>query len=172
MDGEDFLEEPYSFGECKSYDFTTTARCMTFTTPDREIHVSVRKRGNWVTVTIPDIMDINGGSYQDSILIYPFLPAELMGVNPRRRMFGTASKNIDIKGTTEIIVNSIIHMYEDGRIRIFPFEHFSDNLGTTTNNMYFKNNKINNKNIKLGSFTAQFTYVIDDEHDCELNFIW
>ena len=168
MDGEDFLEEPYSFGECKSYEFTANVRCWPFATTYKKIHVSARKRGNWVTVIIPDIMGINGGSYPEDILIYPFLPAELMGNNPRKRMFGTASKNIGIKGTTEITVNTIIRMYEDGNIKIVPYEHFINSDGTISYNMLFKNNKISDN--KLGSFTAQFTYVIDDGHECELNF--
>ena len=68
MDGEDFLEEPYSFGECKSYEFATTAHCSAFTTPDKVIRVSVRKRGDWVTVVIPDIISMNGGTKDENNL--------------------------------------------------------------------------------------------------------
>ena len=158
MDGEDFLEEPYSFGECKSYDFTTTAHCSAFTTPDKEIHVSVRKRGDWVTVVIPDILSESNGS-PGVITIDPFLPSELLGFFKRNRFFAGLGKNTNSSSTTLITVNTIINMYEGGKIVIHPFQKFVKTNGETATIVEFTTN-----NNKIGSFSTQFTYVIDDRH--------
>ena len=169
MDGDDFLSEPYSFGECKSYDFTTTAHCKAFATPDKEIHVSVRKRGDWVTVIIPDILSENGGTENDIITIEPFLPSELLGNNPRVRMFGGLGKgapNFDKYLTT---MPAHVRMEIDGTIKITPQMKFTFANGEIkyTDKFYARSDLSggNYDGAKIGSLTTQFTYVIDDGHE-------
>lgn len=170
MEGEDFLEEPYSFGECRSYDFTTTAHCKAFETPDKEIHVSTRKRGNWVTVVIPDIMCMNGGTENDAIAIDPFLPAELLGSNPRVRMFGGIGRNSAVYTNYNYeTANLVVELKNDGTVLIKPLQKFiiGDTNGTPYYNTTFLARPRNGSNLVLdtiGSHSIRFTYVIDDEH--------
>lgn len=169
MDGDDFLSEPYSFGECKSYDFTTTAHCNAFETPDKEIHVSVRKRGDWVTVIFPDILSMNGGTKDDIITIDPFLPAELLGSNPRVRMFGGLAKTVPLQDKYVRTVPTIIRLEIDGTIKIRPAAkivyisgpmHYTDKflrrIDDVGGDIYYA---------EEGSLATQFTYVIDDGHN-------
>ena len=170
MEGEDFLEEPYSFGECRSYDFTTTAHCNAFETPDKEIHVSVRKRGDWVTVVIPDIISMNGGTKDDIITIDPFLSAELLGSNPRVRMFGGMGKNSAVYSNYNYEpANLVIELKNDGTVIIKPLQKFiiGNVAGTPYYNTTFIAKPKNGSNLVLdtiGSHSIRFTYVIDDNH--------
>ena len=156
MEGEDFLSEPYSFGVCRSYNFTTTAHCDVFTTKDKEIHVSVRKRGNWVTVIIPDIMDtvlqVTG-----NLVVDPFLPSELLGSNPRVRLFGCIVRNCFFRGGRSELEPGMIRMEIDGTIKIKPVCKEDNDFRYD-----FRGNLLEGD--KVGSTTTQFTYVIDDGH--------
>lgn len=168
MEGDDFLSEPYSFGECKSYDFTTTAHCKAFATPDKEIHVSVRKRGNWVTVIIPNIMSLPGGTEDDVITIDPFLPSELLGNNPRVRMFSGIGKNCEIYGSQRKKYNIIVILNEKGTITIKPSARFVIAGNVAQYGDIFKAKGWfeggNYLSLEIGSLGIQFTYVIDDNH--------
>ena len=171
MEGDDFLSEPYSFGECKSYDFTTTAHCKAFATPDKEIHVSVRKRGDWVTVIIPDITNKNGGTEDDVITIDPFLPSELLGNNPRVRMFGGMGKNTEPHFVYYYeLANLVIELKNDGTVIIKPLQKFiiADVVRTPYYNTAFIAKPQTDMGAfmfdDIGSYSIRFTYVIDDNH--------
>ena len=169
MEGDDFLSEPYSFGECRSYDFTTTAHCKAFETPDKEIHVSVRKRGDWVTVIIPDIISMNGGTEDDIITIDPFLPAELLGSKPRVRLFGGLANSVPNPDKIAKTLPTIIRLEIDGSIKIRPAAKFTNTSGT----IYYTDRFLRRIELTGGTFTktkegslaTQFTYVIDDGHN-------
>ena len=53
MDGEDFLEEPYNFGECWEITTTVPAYCNAWKNRSREIKVLIRKEGNYTHVHFP-----------------------------------------------------------------------------------------------------------------------
>ena len=53
MDPEDFLEEPYNFGECWSIETTAPAYCNAWKNRSREIKVLIRKEGNYTHVHFP-----------------------------------------------------------------------------------------------------------------------
>ena len=171
MDGEDFLSEPYSFGECRSYDFTTTAHCSAFTTTNKEIHVSVRKRGDWVTVVIPDILDDCSGTGDSSLTIDPFLPAELLGNNPRVRMFAGLGKNSAVLASSLQTVPINIRMEKNGSIKIRPIMFVVKSDGTIKKLNTFKHGQDLGVGAKIGSLAIQFTYVIDDEHQFDNNVL-
>ena len=171
MDGEDFLEEPYSFGGCRSYDFTTKAHCNAFETPDKEIHVSVRKRGNWVTVVIPDILDDCGGTGDSSLAIDSFLPSELLGSNPRVRMFAGLGKNSAVLASKLETVSINIRMEKNGLIKIRPLSFFLKADGSIAKLNSFKHGQDLGEGAKIGTLAIQFTYVIDDEHQFDNNVL-
>ena len=169
MEGEEFLSEPYSFGECRSYDFKTTAHCKAFEVPDKEIHVSARKRGDWVTVVIPDIISMNGGTEDDIITIDPFLPAELLGSKPRVRLFGGLAKTVPNPDKIVKTLPTIIRLEIDGSIKIRPAAKFINTSGTLFSTVKFlRRIEIPGGTFnyaKEGSLATQFTYVIDDGHN-------
>lgn len=169
MEGEDFLEEPYSFGECRSYDFTTTAHCNAFKVPDKELHVNARKRGNWVTVIIPDIMTLPGGTKDDNITIDPFLPTELLGSKPRVRTFSGIGKNCNIWDNKRFKCIIIVILNENGTITIKPSARFVRTGNVAEYGDIFKAKGWfdggNYLVLKMGTLGVQFTYVIDDEHE-------
>lgn len=171
MEGEDFLEEPYSFGKCRSYDFTTTAHCKAFGTPDKEIHVSVRKRGDWVTVVIPDILDDCGGTSDSSLSIDPFLPSELLGNNPRVRMFAGLGKNSAVLASSLQTVPINIRMEKNGFIKIRPLSFVVKADGAIAKLNSFKHGQDLGEGAKIGTLAIQFTYVIDDEHQFDNNVL-
>ena len=169
MDGEDFLEEPYSFGECRSYDFSTTAHCKAFEVPDKEIHVSVRKRGNWVTIVIPDILDDCLGTSDSALSIDPFLPSELLGNNPRVRMFAGLGKNSAVLASSLQTVPINIRMEKNGSIKIRPMMIVVRADGNISKLNSFKHGQNLGEGAKIGTLAIQFTYVIDDEHQFDNN---
>ena len=53
MDPEDFLEQPYNFGECWSIETTAPAYCNAWKNRSREIKVLIRKEGDYTHVHFP-----------------------------------------------------------------------------------------------------------------------
>ena len=53
MDPEDFLEQPYNFGECWSIETTAPAYCNAWKNRSREIKVLIRKEGDYTYVHFP-----------------------------------------------------------------------------------------------------------------------
>ena len=53
MDAEDFLEQPYNFGECWSIETTAPVDCNAWKNRSREIKVLIRKEGDYTYVHFP-----------------------------------------------------------------------------------------------------------------------
>ncbi len=56
MEAEDLLEEPYSFGECRSKTCFAKAKCNAWSTPEHDIKVFIRRSGNFVEILLPEII--------------------------------------------------------------------------------------------------------------------
>ena len=56
MDPEDFLEQPYNFGECWSIETTAPAYCNAWKNRSREIKVLIRKEGDYTYVHFPKVL--------------------------------------------------------------------------------------------------------------------
>ena len=56
MDPEDFLEQPYNFGECWSIETAAPAYCNAWKNRSREIKVLIRKEGDYTYVHFPKVL--------------------------------------------------------------------------------------------------------------------
>ena len=56
LSSEDVSSEPYSFGECYSKTCYAKAKCNAWSTPEHEIKVFIRKRGNFVEILLPELI--------------------------------------------------------------------------------------------------------------------
>ena len=111
----------YLFGDCHSTYTFAVAHANFFKGGELKLPVSIRKRRNWVNVTIYQI-DVETAECDtcEKIVIEPFLTPEFLGENPRDRMFGGI---VGFKKAENVLMSSVITMKKDGTIEIFPCDH-------------------------------------------------
>ena len=68
MEAEDLLEEPYSFGECRSKTCFAKAKCNAWSTPEHDIKVFIRRSGNIVEILLPEIIYLTTSYSQKDII--------------------------------------------------------------------------------------------------------
>ena len=68
MEAEDLLEEPYSFGECRSKTCFAKAKCNAWSTPEHDIKVFIRRSGNFVEILLPEIIYLTTSYSQKDII--------------------------------------------------------------------------------------------------------
>lgn len=72
LDPSDLLEPPYNFGECSESKITALAHCSVWEIPDKNIVITMRKRGDFVNFFIPELLfKSNNTGEKDLIKITP-----------------------------------------------------------------------------------------------------
>lgn len=169
LDPSDLLEPPFTFGESSLTETYAEGSCSAFANENFSVFVTARKRGDWVHVNIPNILE-EAKTYSDidfaTIRIEPFLSTEFLGENTRKRIFGGLARVFEMNTGVLKTVPAMITMEKDGAIIVNPaiklVEKKSDGEYTTSSNWFYS---IKGNSGKIGSLNINFTYVIDDGHE-------
>lgn len=129
MDAEDFLEQPYNFGECWSIETTAPAYCNAWKNRSREIKVLIRKEGNYTHVHFPKTLFSSRTQIETKKcniivdLFYPLADKDSMFYisKCRTRSFVGEMQVYDvIKGKEKIIQAEILYDRNWGTLTFYP----------------------------------------------------
>ena len=129
MDAEDFLEEPYNFGECWEITTTAPAYCNAWKNRSREIKVLIRKEGDYTHVHFPKALfssreGINTKKCNIIVdLYYPLADKDSMFYISKcrsRSFVGSMQVYDDIKGKEKIIQAEIDYDRNWGTLTFYP----------------------------------------------------
>lgn len=128
MEAEDFLEEPYSFGECHSITCYAKAKCNAWSTPEHDIKVYIRRSEDFVEILLPEIIYLTTSYPTKDIITLDLnlMDSELdkfLGKTRVGRQFSGFCLDNRTKDTTQ---NSCYYctftITKDGKIYIAPFD--------------------------------------------------
>lgn len=123
MDPDDILYCPFNFGTCKGESVEMTVQSAVFEPEELKIEGFVRKRGEWVTVTIPTFQSHSkiDENREDLVHIHSNLKEEyLTGLN-NSKMFGCQMRIINPISKYFNTVPALVQMDKTGEITITPW---------------------------------------------------
>lgn len=170
MDEDDICQIPFNFGKCSSGDIEVKTESQVLGNNREYYTLDVKKRGNWVTVTIPTFMTIahNEKTVPDQLLIKPddTFKRKFFDLGRRDRIFGGQARVLNPRTLEYKNVPAMIILDKQGDIKIVPanITKYIKNGGLKIKSQFgFLGKK--DYNVHLGLINTTFTYCLYDLHE-------
>lgn len=129
MEPDEILGCPFNFGTCEGENVEMTVKSVVFATEEFKVEGNVRKRGEWVTVTIPTFKKYTkmDGNEEDVIHIQSNLDEKYLSGIVNTKMFGCQMRIINPISKYYNTVPALVLMDKNGNITINPWNSIKYN---------------------------------------------